>query len=43
MWYETKEKAEEACIEKRKEFPNSEFFVLKDSEEPDCWWAQRRV
>jgi hypothetical protein len=41
MWYKTKEEAEEACEKKEKEF-KEEFIPLKDSEFPDCWWAQRK-
>lgn len=40
MWYKTKEEAEEACKLKEVEF-GREFFVEKDSEKEDCWWAVR--
>lgn len=41
MWYKTKEEAEEACKWKEKEY-NTEFHALKDLEQKDCWWAQRK-
>lgn len=47
MWYETKEAAEEACIEKekiynRKFFPVSERTRLgKDLFETQIWWTKR--
>lgn len=42
MWYETEEEAAEAVKWKEKEY-GVEFYVLKDGEHPDCWWAQRRI
>jgi hypothetical protein len=40
MWYSTKEEAEKACKEKEKEF-KTKFYVLKDTEQENCYWAQR--
>lgn len=40
MWYRSKEEAEKACLEKEKRF-HEKFVAIKDSEEPDCWWATR--
>lgn len=42
MWYSTKEEAEKACEEKKKKYKLN-FYVLKDSEKEDCYWAQREI
>lgn len=40
MWYESREEAEEAC--KFKEvIHGARFYVLKDKEKEDCYWAVR--
>lgn len=41
MWYKTEEEAREACKEKEKKY-GIEFEVLKDSVEPECYWAQKK-
>lgn len=40
MWYTTEEEAEEACKWKEERY-GYKFYVLKDSEEENCYWAQR--
>lgn len=40
-WYKTEEEATEAAKEKTKEFGES-FIVIKDTSEPNCYWAQRK-
>jgi hypothetical protein len=41
MWYPTIEEATKAAEQKTKYF-GYEFIVLKDKEQPDCYWAQRK-
>lgn len=41
MWYDTEMEAEEACKWKEIEY-KTEFVVLKDSVQPNCYWAQRK-
>jgi len=40
-WYSTEEEAVKAAKEKEIEF-KEEFIVLKDSVQPNCYWAQRK-
>lgn len=42
-WYETEKEAQKACFEKEKEFPGHKFYVLKDSVQENCYWAQRKI
>lgn len=42
MWYDTREKAQEACVRYEKEY-GYRFYVLKDSEDEDMYWAQRKI
>lgn len=42
MWYKTEKEAGEACREKEKKY-ECEFYALKDSEQKDCYWAQRKI
>lgn len=41
MWYKTEEEAKKACEEKKKLNPDSNFHVVKDSEQEDVYWATR--
>lgn len=41
MWFSTKEEAEKAAERKSVEW-QEDFVVVKDSEQPNCYWAQRK-
>lgn len=42
MWYKTEVEAKAACFEKERKY-KQKFFVLKDPEKEDCYWAQREM